>query len=319
MVVRTNPSPEGIFLVKAPKPSTQFADVPAIDLSSPGSAGGVVAACTEFGFFKVINHGVSKGLMAALETEAMEFFALPETEKEKKAGAASPFGYGNKIIGRNGDVGWLEYLLMDASTASPSFCFSALKEYVAAVKKLAAELLELMAEGLGIDQRNAFSRLVKNARSDSFFRINHYPPCPAVQSFNLGLNAFGEHTDPQIISVLRSNNSNGLQIALKDGNWVSVPPDQDSFFVNVGDSLQVLTNGRFRSVRHRVVTCGVRSRLSMIYFGGPALSERIAPLPQLLGALEQSRYWGFTWAEYKAAAFKSRLADNRLVHFEKKQ
>ncbi|KAJ0601106.1 putative gibberellin 2-beta-dioxygenase [Helianthus annuus] len=48
---------------------------------------------------------------------------------------------------------------------------------------------------------------------------------------------FGEHTDPQIISVLRSNNTSGLEILLKDGSWMPVSPDSNSFFINVGDSL----------------------------------------------------------------------------------
>ena len=128
---------------------------------------------------------------------------------------------------------------------------------------------------------------------------------------------FGEHTDPQIISVLRSNHSTGLQIALKDGSWVYVPPDPSSFFINVGDTLQVLTNGRFRSVKHRVLANGLKSRVSMIYFGGPRPTERIAPLEQLMGEEEESFYMEFTWGEYKRAAYKSRLSDNRLARFEK--
>lgn len=77
-----------------------------------------------------------------------------------------------------------------------------------------------------------------------------------------------------------------------------------------------MTNGRFNSVRHRVMANGSKSRLSMIYFGGPPLSEKIAPLPSLMKG-EDSLYKEFTWYEYKKSAYKSRLADNRLGLFEK--
>lgn len=61
---------------------------------------------------------------------------------------------------------------------------------------------------------------------------------------------------------------------------------------------------------------GSKSRLSMIYFGGPPLSEKIAPLPSLMKG-EDSLYKQFTWYEYKKSAYKLRLADNRLGLFEK--
>lgn len=115
-----------------------------------------------------------------------------------------------------------------------------MNDYVRAVKKMACEILELLAEGLKIHPKNVFSRLLMDEESDSIFRLNHYPPCPEVQEIKgRNLIGFGEHTDPQIISVLRSNNTSGLQISLKDGCWISVPADQTSFFINVGDSLQV--------------------------------------------------------------------------------
>jgi len=107
------------------------------------------------------------------------------------------------------------------------------------VKKLACEVLELIAEGLGIQPRNIFSKLLMDEESDSVLRLNHYPPCPSLQGLNRSLTGFGEHTDPQIISVLRSNNTSGFQISLRDGSWVPVQPDQDSFFFNVGDTFQV--------------------------------------------------------------------------------
>ncbi|KAI8003438.1 Gibberellin 2-beta-dioxygenase 1 [Camellia lanceoleosa] len=81
-------------------------------------------------------------------------------------------------------------------------------------------------------------------------------------------------------------------------------------------SRNVMTNGRFKSVRHRVIECALKSRVSMIYFGGPPLSEKIAPLPSLMEG-EDSLYKEFTWFEYKKSAYKSRLANNRLGLFEK--
>lgn len=59
-----------------------------------------------------------------------------------------------------------------------------------------------------------------------------------------------------------------------------------------------------------------KSRLSMIYFGGPPLSEKIVPLPSLMLKKEESLYKEFTWCEYKKAMYNSRLADNRLGPFE---
>ena len=80
--------------------------------------------------------------------------------------------------------------------------------------------------------------------------------------------------------------------------------------------MQVMTNGRFQSVKHRVLTNSSKSRVSMIYFGGPPLSEKIAPLPSLMEG-EESLYKEFTWFEYKRSLYNSRLADNRLVFFQK--
>ncbi|CAM0953922.1 unnamed protein product [Alopecurus aequalis] len=292
------------------------AAVPTVDLSAPGAAAAVAEACRGVGFFRATNHGVPAGLADALESRAAAFFALPHEDKMEHS-SARPLGYGSKSIGCNGDVGWLEYLLLTvASGASslPPSLRAALEEYTVAVREVGGRVLELMAQGLGLD-RGALRRMVVDAAgSDELVRVNHYPACPLAS----GVTGFGEHTDPQIISVLRSNRTGGLQIMLHDGRWVPVAPDPDSLFVNVGDSLQVLTNGRFRSVKHRVVApdAGKQSRLSVIYFGGPAATQRIAPLPGLMSKGEQSLYREFTWGEYKKAAYKTRLGDHRLGPFE---
>nr|UXG53464.1 GA2ox2 [Liriodendron chinense] len=327
MVVLSQPALDQIRFVENQKP-TFYPVIPAIDLSKPESKTLLVKACEEFGFFKVVNHGIPLEFVDGLEAEAVKFFSLPQHEKEK-AGPANPFGYGNKRIGPNGDVGWLEYLLFQTNVKSicqrswaisrenPKVFCSALSDYLSAVKKLACEVLESLAEGLKVEPRNVFSKLLMDEESDSIFRLNHYPPCPELQALGCNLTGFGEHTDPQIISILRSNNTSGLQISLNDGSWVSVPPDHNSFFVIVGDSLQVMTNARFKSVRHRVLANSFKSRVSMIYFGAPALREKIAPLPVIMEKGEESLYKEFTWCEYKKSAYISRLADNRLGLFEK--
>ncbi|XP_023756516.1 gibberellin 2-beta-dioxygenase 1 [Lactuca sativa] len=336
MVAISKPPLEQLF-VKPCKPnnnnSPSFPTIPLIDLSKSESKQLLVKACQDFGFFKVVNHGVPMKLISKLESEAVKFFSSPLSVKQK-AGPPNPFGYGNKLLGQNGDFGWVEYLLLnaklDSDNKNPTLSFfeehpekfqSLVNDYVTAVKKMACDILELLADELKLQQRNVFSKLLMDEESDSVFRLNYYPPCPELQEHEpkgRKLIGFGEHTDPQIISVLRSNNTSGLEISLRDGSWMSVPPDSNSFFINVGDSLQVMTNGRFKSVKHRVVANSVKSRMSMIYFGGPPLSEKIAPLPSLMEREEASLYKEFTWFEYKKSAFNSRLSDNRLGRFEKK-
>ncbi|XP_023003444.1 gibberellin 2-beta-dioxygenase-like [Cucurbita maxima] len=306
------------------KPAAAAANIPAIDLADPDAKSHIVKACEEIGFFKVVSHQVPIELMTKLEDEALRFFSLSQAEKDK-ARPPYPLGYGSKNIGPNGDKGWIEYLLLNANplplfVPNSESLIAAVKEYVTAVKKLSCEVAELIAEELKIEPRNTISKLLNEEKSDCCFRVNRYPPCPELQAVDgKSMIGFGEHTDPQIISLLRSNNSTGLQICLRDGEWVSVPPDAAAFFVNVGDALQVMSNGRFRSVKHKVVADSNNERVSMIYFGGPALSEKIAPLPQILGDGEESLYKEFYWREYKTAAYKTKLADYRLGPFEKNQ
>ncbi|TKY59666.1 Gibberellin 2-beta-dioxygenase [Spatholobus suberectus] len=332
MVVLSNQAAlNEIFLVKTCKPSDMFTGVAEVDLSDPEAKTLIVKACQEFGSFKLVNHGVPLELMTSLENEALKFFMQTQTQKDK-AGPPDPYGYGSKSIGTNGDMGWVEYILLNTNTElispkslllleqNPEIFGRAVEDYIRAVKNMCCEVLELMADGLGIGPRNVFSRLIRDERSDCCFRINLYPACPELQVQALSgrnLIGFGEHTDPQIISVLRSNNTSGLQICLQDGTWVSIPPDHTSFFVNVGDLLQVMTNGSFKSVKHRVLADSTMSRLSMIYFGGPPLNEKIAPLPSLVSKEEESLYRVLTWREYKNATYKSRLSDNRLSLFDK--
>lgn len=98
---------------------TRAIGIPIIDLSLDTAtlSQRMVTACQEYGFFKVVNHGVPFEIISKMEEVAQHFFAKPTSEKVKvKANPPSPFGYGCRNIGYNGDVGELEYLLLQANS-----------------------------------------------------------------------------------------------------------------------------------------------------------------------------------------------------------
>ncbi|KAL8094449.1 gibberellin 2-beta-dioxygenase 2-like [Apium graveolens] len=320
--------------------------VPTIDLSLDRNliSQQIIKACEEYGCFRLINHGVSKSIISRIEEESFDFFAKPAMEKHQ-AGPPNPFGYGCKTIGFHGDMGELEYILLEANASSvsqrsiilsndPAKFSCVVNDYVQAVRGLTCDILDLVAEGLCLRDKSVLSRLIKDAESDAVFRVNHYPPfdqTPKVlnpahkfqlhddKTANNGDSSrvgFGEHSDPQILTILRSNDVGGLQICSRDGLWIPVPPNPTEFCVLVGDTFQALTNDRFKSVRHRVMAnSNKKPRLSMMYFGAPSLNARICPLPQMVSSHNPALYKPFTWCEFKKAAYSLRLAGRRLDLF----
>ncbi|WOL15763.1 gibberellin 2-beta-dioxygenase 6 [Canna indica] len=271
----------------------QARPLPVIDLSwrRGRAAELLVRACEEFGFFKVVNHGVPRGAVARMEAESARFFALPAGEK-LRAGPPSPLGYGIRNIGFHGDMGELEYLLLHSnasyishkaksiSRTHSSHFSGVVNEYVKQVRQLACELLEMLGEGMGLEDSAVFSRLLRDTDNDSLLRLNHYPPPGFSRSADghdrtaaaatttttttttstsslyktAGRVGFGEHSDPQILSILRSNDVDGLQIRLLTEEdhavWVPVPADPTAFYVNVGDALQAQSNGQLLEVKN---------------------------------------------------------------------
>ncbi|XP_057806113.1 LOW QUALITY PROTEIN: gibberellin 2-beta-dioxygenase 2-like [Salvia miltiorrhiza] len=299
-------------------------ELPIVDLRRERSEASrmIVKACEEFGFFKVINHGVKQEIISLMEEEASMFFSKPVSEKNR-AGPPDPYGYGSHNIGLNGDVGEVEYLLLQANplfishkskyiSSHPQQFSYVVSRYVEAVRELACEILDLIVEGLWAEAQpvSTLSGLVRDLDSDSLIRLNHYPPTDVSQpsAHKIG---FGAHTDPQILTILRSNGSSGLQLSLQGGVWVPVDPHPPSAFcVNVGDVLQAMTNGRFVSVKHRAVVNSIKSRMSIVYFAAPPLHATITCIAS------NPTYRSFSWGEYKKVVYTGRLNDCRLNLFK---
>lgn len=113
-----------------------------------------------------------------------------------------------------------------------------------------------------------------NKNCSTALQLNSYPPCPDPNK-TLGL---APHTDTSLITILQQTQTSGLQV-FKDGvGWVLVRPISDALVINVGDFLDVISNGRFHSVLHRVMVNQSNQRFSLAYFYSPPIDFCVSPL-----------------------------------------
>ncbi|GMI85630.1 ethylene forming enzyme, ethylene-forming enzyme [Hibiscus trionum] len=153
-----------------------------------------------------------------------------------------------------------------------------MKEFALKLEKLAEELLDLLCENLGLE-KGYLKKAFHGTKGPTFgTKVANYPPCPTPDKIK-GLRA---HTDAGgVVLLLQDPQVSGLQL-LKDGEWVDVPPLRHSIVINLGDQLEVITNGKYKSVEHRVVAQTDGARMSIASFYNPGSDAVIYPAPALL-------------------------------------
>ena len=152
-------------------------------------------------------------------------------------------------------------------------------EYRCELKKLAEKVMEVMDENLGLPRGYIKKAFNGGDGENAFFgtKVSHYPPCPHPEKVT-GLRA---HTDAGgVILLFQDDKVGGLQI-LKDGEWIDVQPIPNAIVINTGDQIEVLSNGRYKSVWHRVLAMPDGNRRSIASFYNPWLKATIAPAPAL--------------------------------------
>jgi aminocyclopropanecarboxylate oxidase len=95
--------------------------------------------------------------------------------------------------------------------------------------------------------------------------------------------------------LFQDDKVSGLQL-LKDGDWIDVPPLNHSIVINLGDQLEVITNGKYKSVLHRVVTQQEGNRMSVASFYNPGSDAEISPATSLVE--KDSEYPSFVFDDY---------------------
>ncbi|KAJ0520123.1 putative oxoglutarate/iron-dependent dioxygenase, non-heme dioxygenase domain-containing protein [Helianthus annuus] len=263
-------------------------NIPLIDLSASQSQTleEILHACQEFGFFQVINHGVSKDLIDDTMEVVKEFFNMPEEEKEiyytidpiKSCKLyTSGYNYANEDIHF-----WRDNLRHPCHPLDewvhlwpekPTNYRDVVGKYSLEVRKLSLRVLELIREGLGLEPEDFGEELT----GGQLLSINHYPPCPDP-SLTLGL---PKHADPNLITVLLQGNVTGLQV-FKDGQWLGVEPLPHAFVVNIGHQLQIISNGKLRSAEHRAVTNLREARTTIVSFISPCQDTIIEPAKSMI-------------------------------------
>ncbi|KAF7094040.1 hypothetical protein CFC21_096400 [Triticum aestivum] len=135
----------------------------------------------------------------------------------------------------------------------------------------------------------------------TYARLNYYPNCPKPD------HVFGmkPHTDASVITIVFvDDNVSGLQLQ-KDGVWYNVPIVPNALLVNMGDVMEIMSNGFFKSPIHRVVTNAEKERLSLVMFYTLNPEKEIEPLPELVDEKRPRRYMKTTTNDYTAKLFET--------------
>lgn len=164
------------------------------------------------------------------------------------------------------------------------------------------ELLEALAEAISLESQS-FSRYFDPEMSEINIRINYYPSCPRPD-LTLGL---VQHSDASVLTLVNQfGSSNGLQV-FKNGEWMTVPWPCNKLLVNLGDFIEIMSNGRLKSSWHRAVPQLDTDRASVALFYNPPAKVEIGPVEDG----EPIKYKKIVLEEYFNQFYKSSPTPNK--------
>jgi isopenicillin N synthase-like dioxygenase len=296
------------------------------DLRDAATRRAIDAACRDWGFFQIENHGIDARTTAQLRAQMRAFFALPLSAKHAiMRTAENPWGfYDRELTKQTRD--WkqiFDYGPPDGAAIVPQLprelpAFeTAIARFYSACDALALKLVDAIAGNLGMPP----GALAACFRPDhtSFLRLNYYPACPAparpagasaVRHGHLGVNP---HTDSGALTLLLQDEQPGLEV-LREDTWHLVEPRDDALVVNIGDIVQVWSNDRYTAALHRGLVSADAERFSAPFFFNPAYATEYAPLPATVDALHPPRYRPIHWGRFRAQRAAGDYADRGEYH-----
>ncbi|MGF1426109.1 isopenicillin N synthase family dioxygenase [Kitasatospora sp. LaBMicrA B282] len=258
----------------------------------------LLRAATEVGFFHLVGHGITEQETAELGTAMRAFFALPEAERLAVSNLNSPHfrGYtrtGTEHTGGRSD--WRDQL--DIGTELPEhrpqpgepayWWLEGPNQWPAELPELRAAALTWIERLSTVAERLLHELLTAIGAKPDFYddafadrphlrlKLVRYPGSGPDGSGQ----GVGAHKDYGFLTLLLTDEVPGLQVEMPDGTFLDVPPKPGAFVVNLGELLEVATDGYLKATNHRVVSPpGARERYSVPFFYNPRLDAHIAPL-----------------------------------------
>jgi isopenicillin N synthase-like dioxygenase len=262
-----------------------------VDLQAASAAVDADRACREVGFFYVVGHGVDEHLQQRLEDDAWSFFRRPDDEKRTIAMARGGrawrgwFPVGGELTSGVPDRKEGIYFGAERPPSGRPLEGPNLFPADGGLRDVVLEWLDAMtALGHRLARLVGIDPALLVPEPTILFRIFHYPPGGDAE----GEWGVGEHTDYGLLTILRQDATAGLQVRARDGSWLDAPPLPGSFVVNIGDMLERLTGGAYRSTPHRVRNTSSVGRLSFPFFFDPSWTAHV-PVPE--GALPPEQRW----------------------------
>ncbi|KAF3340471.1 S-norcoclaurine synthase 1-like protein [Carex littledalei] len=268
-------------------------DIPVIDMSRlmdemsrEEEASKLKHACEEWGFFQLLNHGVPEKVIEEVKDNIKGFFGLPLEKKEEVAQLPGDLeGYGQAFIhSEEQKLDWADMLYLFTQPpqfrnfkhwpAEPPSFRDSLESYTDELQKVAHFILGILAANLGINHEK-----ISELFGSQMTRMNYYPPCADAHDKVVGLTP---HWDAcGLTLLLQVSPVSGLQIR-RNGKWLPVMPPPGALVANVGSALEILTNGRYKSIEHRAVINAKEERISIAAFHSPSFGKTVGPLAEIV-------------------------------------
>ncbi len=295
-----------------------FSEIPVIDVAPlidenavestlDSVVGEIKKACTDVGFFYVRNHDIEQNLIDSVVNEGKRFFCQSVDKKLEIAIDPRIRGYlplyyrsyeGEDRAGTSHQEGfWIGHETpadrerpLDGPNQWPDGCGSlqqVMNRYFVESERLSRALQKGFSLALGLEQ-NFFHGYFDNPTSR--LKINHYPAQEDdITETNLGV---VPHSDSGGYTILWQDQKGGLEIQSKSGEWVSAPPVEGTFVINIGNIMQYWSNGLFSSTPHRVVNRSGRDRYSIPLFVNPNYESVIRSVVENGGTAFEPFHYG---------------------------
>ncbi|XP_071712512.1 feruloyl CoA ortho-hydroxylase F6H1-3-like [Rutidosis leptorrhynchoides] len=299
--------------------------IPIIDMSNWNDANVAKSICDaaqKWGFFQIVNHGVPIRVLEDVKDATHEFFKMLPQEKQKYSKEQS--GTNNVRFATSFSpraekaLEWKDYLSLfyvsddEAASLWPPVCRNQALEYMKSTQLVVKKLLTLLMKGLNIKQLDDTKESV--LMGSKRINLNYYPKCPNPE-LTVGV---GRHSDVSTLTILLQDEIGGLYVRNTDTlKWIHVPPVSGSLVINVGDALQIMSNGKYKSVEHRVSANGTSDRISVPIFVNPRPSDVIGPFAEVVQSGEKPVYKQVLYSDYVKHFFRKAHDGKATVEFAK--